>query len=198
MHHLNGHPNIVTLVGAYEDKHDVHLVMELCQGGELFDRIVAKGQYSEKDAAATCRTLLQVVAHCHQMGVIHRDLKPENFLMTSTAHDAQVKATDFGLSVFFKPGDRQTDVVGSAFYVAPEVLRKKYSAECDIWSIGVILYILLSGVPPFWGDNERQIFDAILAGHLDFNSDPWPRISNAAKDAVRLMLTANPAKRATA
>lgn len=198
MHHLNGHPNIVKLMGAYEDKHDVHLVLELCSGGELFDRIVAKGHYSEKDAAECCRTILKVVAHCHAMGVMHRDLKPENFLMDSSAKDAIVKATDFGLSVFYKPGDKQSDVVGSAFYVAPEVLRKRYSAECDIWSVGVILYILLSGVPPFWGDNERQIFAAILEGHLDFETEPWPRISDHAKDVVRMMLTATPSKRATA
>ncbi|KAK9805672.1 hypothetical protein WJX72_011131 [[Myrmecia] bisecta] len=198
MHHLAGHPNITLLKGAYEDKHSVHLVMELCSGGELFDRIVAKGHYSEKDAATMIRTIVSVVAHCHSLGVIHRDLKPENFLLATTTPDAPLKATDFGLSVFYKHGQVFTDIVGSAYYVAPEVLRRHYSFQADIWSCGVILYILLSGVPPFWGETEQQIFDSILKGQLDFHSDPWPRVSAGAKDAVKQMLQADPKKRATA
>lgn len=104
MHHLTGHRNIVELKGAYEDRHSVNLVMELCAGGELFDRIIAKGHYSERAAAALCRQIVTVVHNCHTMGVMHRDLKPENFLLLSTAEDSPLKATDFGLSVFFKPG----------------------------------------------------------------------------------------------
>ena len=104
MHHLAGQANIVELKGAYEDKHSVNLVMELCAGGELFDRIIARGHYTEKAAAAVCRTIVQVVQTCHLMGVIHRDLKPENFLLDSKSEDANLKATDFGLSVFFQPG----------------------------------------------------------------------------------------------
>jgi serine/threonine protein kinase len=104
MHHLAGQPNIVELKGAYEDKHSVNLVMELCEGGELFDRIIARGHYTEKAAAAVCRTIVQVVQTCHSLGVIHRDLKPENFLLDSKSEDANLKATDFGLSVFFQPG----------------------------------------------------------------------------------------------
>jgi calcium-dependent protein kinase len=198
MHHLKGSPAIVTLRAAYEDKHNVHLVMELCSGGELFDRIVSKGHLSEKDAAGLMRTIVSVVAHCHSLGVIHRDLKPENFLLDTLADDAQLKATDFGLSVFYKPGDVFTDIVGSAYYVAPEVLRRSYGPEADIWSCGVILYILLSGVPPFWGETEQQIFDAILKGDLDLTSDPWPGISEPAKNCVRRMLTQDPRARATA
>ena len=104
MHHLAGQPNIVELKGAYEDKHSVNLVMELCAGGELFDRIIARGHYTEKAAAAVCRTIVQVVQTCHSLGVMHRDLKPENFLLDSKSEDANLKATDFGLSVFFQPG----------------------------------------------------------------------------------------------
>lgn len=198
MHHLKGHPNVTYLRGTYEDKQNVHLVMDLCGGGELFDAIVHRGSYSEKDAAALIRTIVSVVAHCHNLGVIHRDLKPENFLLESKDPNARVLCTDFGLSVFFKPGAKFNEVVGSAYYVAPEVLRKKYGKEADIWSCGVILYILLSGVPPFWGDTEQQIFQSILKGELDFESDPWPKVSDAAKDCVRQMLEMNPAKRATA
>lgn len=104
MHHLTGHRNIVELKEVFEDRHNVHLVMELCAGGELFDRIIAKGHYSERQAAAACRQMVEVVHACHSMGVMHRDLKPENFLLHSQDDDAPIKATDFGLSVFFKHG----------------------------------------------------------------------------------------------
>ncbi|KAH7289952.1 hypothetical protein KP509_30G025300 [Ceratopteris richardii] len=198
MHHLAGQPNIVEMKGAYEDKQSVHLVMELCAGGELFDRIIAKGHYTEKAAAAACRTIVQVVHTCHVMGVIHRDLKPENFLLQSKRDDSPLKATDFGLSVFFKPGDVFKDIVGSAYYVAPEVLRRHYGPEADIWSAGVILFILLSGVPPFWAETEQGIFDAILKGQIDYSSDPWPSISHGALDLVKKMLTQDPKERLTA
>ncbi|KAL3694786.1 hypothetical protein R1sor_008437 [Riccia sorocarpa] len=198
MHHLEGQKNIVELKGAYEDKHNVHLVMELCAGGELFDRIIQRGHYSEAAAAALCRTIVQVVQTCHSLGVMHRDLKPENFLLANKKEDAPLKATDFGLSVFFKPGERFTDIVGSAYYVAPEVLKRNYGPEADVWSAGVILYILLCGVPPFWAETEQGIFDAVLQGHIDFSSDPWPKISPKAKDLVKRMLNQNPKERLTA
>ncbi|XP_054819052.1 calcium-dependent protein kinase 33 [Prosopis cineraria] len=197
MQHLSGQPNIVEFKGAYEDSQSVHLVMELCAGGELFDRIIAKGHYSERAAASICRQIVNVVHICHFMGVMHRDLKPENFLLSSKDEKALLKATDFGLSVFIEEGKVYRDIVGSAYYVAPEVLRRRYGKEIDIWSAGVILYILLSGVPPFWAETERGIFDAILEGHIDFESQPWPSISNSAKDLVRKMLTQDPKKRIT-
>jgi len=117
MDHLTGHPNIVKLVAAFEDKRNVHIVMELCSGGELFDRIVTRGHYSERHAAQIIRSIVTVVAHCHSMGVIHRDLKPENFLLSDEGPMSDLKATDFGLSVFFKPGESFDDIVGSAYYV---------------------------------------------------------------------------------
>ncbi|CAA7389020.1 unnamed protein product [Spirodela intermedia] len=198
MHHLTGQANIVELKGAYEDKQSVHLVMELCAGGELFDRIIARGHYTERAAASLLRTIVQIVHTCHSMGVMHRDLKPENFLLLSSDEDAPLKATDFGLSVFFKQGEVFRDIVGSAYYIAPEVLKRKYGPEVDIWSIGVMLYILLSGVPPFWAESENGIFNAILRGHVDFTSDPWPNISSGAKDLVRKMLNSDPKQRLTA
>nr|DAD20490.1 TPA_asm: hypothetical protein HUJ06_021953 [Nelumbo nucifera] len=197
MQHLTGQANIVEFKGAYEDKQSVHLVMELCAGGELFDRIIAKGHYSERAAATICRAIVNVVHICHFMGVMHRDLKPENFLLSSKEEGALLKATDFGLSVFIEEGKVYRDIVGSAYYVAPEVLRRNYGKEIDIWSAGVILYILLSGVPPFWAETEKGIFDAILQGDIDFESAPWPSISNSAKDLVRKMLTQDPKKRIT-
>ncbi|KAL3733498.1 hypothetical protein ACJRO7_022943 [Eucalyptus globulus] len=197
MQHLSGQPNIVEFKGAYEDKQAVHLVMELCAGGELFDRIIAKGHYTERAAATICRAIVNVVHACHFMGVMHRDLKPENFLLASKDENAPLKATDFGLSVFIEEGKDYRDIVGSAYYVAPEVLRRKYGKEIDIWSAGVILYILLSGVPPFWAETEKGIFDAILQGDIDFESKPWPSISLSAKDLVKKMLTKDPKKRIT-
>ncbi|KAG7010299.1 Calcium-dependent protein kinase 17 [Cucurbita argyrosperma subsp. argyrosperma] len=198
MHHLTGQPNTVELKGAFEDKHSVHLVMELCAGGELFDRIIAKGHYTERAAASLLRTIVQIVHTCHSMGVIHRDLKPENFLLLNKEEDSPLKATDFGLSVFYKQGEVFKDIVGSAYYIAPEVLKRKYGPEVDIWSVGVMLYILLCGVPPFWAESEHGIFNAILRGHVDFTSDPWPSISPAAKDLVRKMLNSDPKQRLTA
>ena len=198
MHHLSGQPNIVDLRGAYEDKHNVHLVMELCAGGELFDRIIARGHYTERAAAALLRAIVGIVHTCHSMGVIHRDLKPENFLLLSKGDDAPLKATDFGLSVFFKEGEVFRDIVGSAYYIAPEVLKRKYGPEADIWSIGVMLYIFLAGVPPFWAESENAIFTAILRGQIDLASEPWPKISSGAKDLVRKMLNINPKERLTA
>ncbi|KAK8587335.1 hypothetical protein V6N12_021832 [Hibiscus sabdariffa] len=195
MHHLTGHRNIVELKGAYEDRNSVNLIMELCAGGELFDRIIEKGHYSEREAANLFRQIVMVVHNCHSMGVIHRDLKPENFLFLNKDDDSPLKATDFGLSVFFKPGDVFKSLVGSAYYVAPEVLRRRYGPEADIWSAGVILYILLSGFPPFHGESEQSIFDSILGGHIDFLSDPWPSISDSAKDLVRKMLREDPKER---
>jgi len=176
----------------------VHLVMELCAGGELFDRIVQKGHYTERKAAELARVIVGVVEVCHSMGVMHRDLKPENFLFADQKEEAALKTIDFGLSIFFRPGQIFTDVVGSPYYVAPEVLKKKYGPEADVWSAGVIIYILLCGVPPFWAENEQGIFEEVLHGRLDFESEPWPSISEGAKDLVRRMLIRDPRKRLTA
>ncbi|KAF8101510.1 hypothetical protein N665_0204s0007 [Sinapis alba] len=198
MHHLAGHGNIVTIKGAYEDSLYVHIVMELCAGGELFDRIIQRGHYSERKAAELTKIIVGVVEACHSLGVMHRDLKPENFLLVNKDDDFSLKAIDFGLSVFFKPGQIFTDVVGSPYYVAPEVLLKRYGPEADVWTAGVILYILLSGVPPFWAETQQGIFDAVLKGYIDFDSDPWPVISDSAKDLIRRMLSSKPAERLTA
>uniref|UniRef100_A0A0D9VJL4 non-specific serine/threonine protein kinase n=1 Tax=Leersia perrieri TaxID=77586 RepID=A0A0D9VJL4_9ORYZ len=198
MHHLAGHANVVAIKGAYEDQQYVHIVMELCAGGELFDRIIERGQFSERKAAELTRIIVGVVEACHSLGVIHRDLKPENFLLANKDDDLSLKAIDFGLSVFFKPGQVFTDVVGSPYYVAPEVLRKCYGPEADVWTAGVILYILLSGVPPFWAETQQGIFDAVLKGVIDFDSDPWPVISDSAKDLIRKMLNPRPKERLTA
>ncbi|XP_010477091.1 PREDICTED: calcium-dependent protein kinase 10-like [Camelina sativa] len=195
---LPEHPNVVKLKASYEDSENVHLVMELCEGGELFDRIVARGHYTERAAAAVARTIAEVVMMCHSNGVMHRDLKPENFLFANKKENSPLKAIDFGLSVFFKPGDKFTEIVGSPYYMAPEVLKRDYGPGVDVWSAGVIIYILLCGVPPFWAETEQGVALAILRGVLDFKRDPWPQISESAKSLVRQMLDPDPTKRLTA
>ncbi|KAL2557890.1 Calcium-dependent protein kinase 13 [Forsythia ovata] len=198
MKHLPKNSSIVSLKEACEDENAVHLVMELCEGGELFDRIVARGHYNERAAAAVTRTIVEVVQLCHKHGVIHRDLKPENFLFANKKENSPLKAIDFGLSIFFKPGEKFSEIVGSPYYMAPEVLKRNYGPEIDIWSAGVILYILLCGVPPFWAESEQGVAQAIIRGKIDFEREPWPSISESAKNLVRQMLEPDPKLRLTA
>nr|XP_043631549.1 calcium-dependent protein kinase 20-like [Erigeron canadensis] len=188
MHHMAGHPHIISIVAAYEDAVSVYVIMELCAGGELFDRIVERGHYTEKKAAHLSRVIVSVVEACHSLGVIHRDLKPENFLFVNKDEDSPLKSIDFGLSVYFKPGEMFYDTCGSAYYMAPEVLRRQYDKGCDVWSAGVIIHILLCGIPPFWDETEDGIYEQTLHGELDLESEPWPSISESAKDLIRGML----------
>ncbi|KAJ7947508.1 putative Calcium-dependent protein kinase [Quillaja saponaria] len=197
MRHMPKHPNIVSFREAYEDKDAVYLVMELCEGGELFDKIVCKGHYTERAAAKVTKTIVEVCKVCHEHGVIHRDLKPENFLFADASENSQLKAIDFGLSIFFEPGQRFSEIVGSPYYMAPEILRRNYGPEVDVWSAGVILYILLCGVPPFWAENEEGIAQAIIRGNVDFERDPWQKVSEEAKELVKNMLDPNPYSRLT-
>ncbi|XP_058205068.1 calcium-dependent protein kinase 7-like [Rhododendron vialii] len=198
MKRLPPHPNIVSLKDTYEDDTAVHLVMELCEGGELFDRIVARGHYTERAAAVVTKTIVEVIVMCHKHGVMHRDLKPENFLFANKKETAPLKAIDFGLSVFFKPGETFNEIVGSPYYMAPEVLKRSYGPEIDVWSAGVILYILLCGVPPFWAETEQGVAQAIIRSVVDFKRDPWPKVSDNAKDLVKKMLNPDPKRRLTA
>lgn len=197
---LTGHENVVQFYNAFEDDSYVYIVMELCEGGELLDRILARkdSRYSEKDAAVIVRQMLKVAAECHLHGLVHRDMKPENFLFKSNNEDSPLKATDFGLSDFIKPGKRFQDIVGSAYYVAPEVLKRKSGPESDVWSIGVITYILLCGRRPFWDKTEDGIFKEVLRNKPDFRRKPWPTISNGAKDFVKKLLVKDPRARLTA
>ncbi|XP_078446773.1 CDPK-related kinase 1-like isoform X2 [Wolffia australiana] len=196
---LSGHKNLVQFYDAFEDDENVYIVMELCRGGELLDRILARGgKYTEEDAKAVLVQILNVVAYCHLQGVVHRDLKPENFLFTSKDETAPLKVIDFGLSDFVKPDERLNDIVGSAYYVAPEVLRRSYGTEADMWSIGVIAYILLCGSRPFWARTESGIFRAVLKAEPNFEEPPWPTLSPEAKDFVKRLLNKDYRKRMTA
>ncbi|TYK18738.1 CDPK-related kinase 7-like isoform X1 [Cucumis melo var. makuwa] len=224
---LTGHKNLVQFYDSYEDEENVYVVMELCEGGELLDRILSRGgKYSEEDAKVIMVQILSVVAYCHLQGVVHRDLKPENFLFTSKDETSTLKAIDFGLSDYVKPGldsellflsnhlfeirlqisdililytdERLNDIVGSAYYVAPEVLHRSYGTEADMWSIGVIAYILLCGSRPFWARTESGIFRAVLKADPNFEEAPWPSLSIDAIDFVKRLLNKDYRKRLTA
>ncbi|XP_034709574.1 CDPK-related kinase 3 isoform X1 [Vitis riparia] len=196
---LSGHAHLVKFYDACEDANNVYIIMELCEGGELLDRILSRGgRYTEEDAKAIVVQILSVVAFCHLQGVVHRDLKPENFLFTSRSEDADMKLIDFGLSDFIRPDERLNDIVGSAYYVAPEVLHRSYYLEADIWSVGVITYILLCGSRPFWARTESGIFRAVLRADPNFDDLPWPTVSAEAKDFVKRLLNKDYRKRMTA
>ncbi|KAL6988031.1 cyclin-dependent serine/threonine protein kinase [Sarracenia purpurea var. burkii] len=196
---LTGHKNLAQFYDAYEDAENVYIVMELCKGGELLDRILSRGgKYSEEDAKEVMVQILSVVAYCHLQGVVHRDLKPENFLYTSKDEHSPLKAIDFGLSDYVKPDERLNDIVGSAYYVAPEVLHRSYGTEADMWSIGVIAYILLCGSRPFWARTESGIFRAVLKADPSFDEAPWPSLSSDAIDFVKRLLNKDYRKRLTA
>ncbi|XP_073315453.1 CDPK-related kinase 6-like isoform X2 [Primulina huaijiensis] len=196
---LSGHKNLIQFYEAFEDIHNVYVVMELCEGGELLDRILARGgRYTEDDAKNIVVQMLSVVSFCHLQGVVHRDLKPENFLFATKDEDAPMKVIDFGLSDFIRPDQRLNDIVGSAYYVAPEVLHRSYCSEADIWSIGVITYILLCGSRPFWARTESGIFRSVLRADPNFYDAPWPAVSAEAKDFVKKLLNRDHRKRMTA
>ncbi|GJP38976.1 hypothetical protein CLOM_g23376 [Closterium sp. NIES-68] len=192
-----GHAGIASLIDQYEDATCVHFILQICTGGMLYDGVKAEGSYSERRAAGMVRQIVQAVQYMHGHGVVHRDLKLENFLLLHGGEDAPLMAIDFGLSTFFEPGQRFTELVGSAYYVAPEVLRKDYGSECDVWSIGVITYMLLCGTPPFWDVSEEGICEAVLRGQYEMSCDPWPSISPQAKHLVGRMLESDPSKRIT-
>ncbi|XP_011169303.1 calcium/calmodulin-dependent protein kinase type 1 isoform X2 [Solenopsis invicta] len=185
------HPNIVQLLETFEDKHKVYLVMELVTGGELFDRIVEKGSYTEKDASGLIRQVLEAVDYMHEQGVVHRDLKPENLLYYSPDEDSKIMISDFGLSKMEDSGIMAT-ACGTPGYVAPEVLAQKpYGKAVDVWSIGVISYILLCGYPPFYDENDANLFAQILRGEFEFDSPYWDDISASAKDFIGKLMCVN-------
>ncbi|XP_057841866.1 serine/threonine-protein kinase PEPKR2 [Cryptomeria japonica] len=191
MQHLSGHPNIVTLHSAYEDADSLHLVMEICSGGRLVDSM-KKRSYSEREAADLIKQLVGVIQHCHEMGVVHRDIKPENVLLTS---DGQMKLSDFGLSVHVANAQNLSGLVGSAAYVAPEVLAGKYTEKVDVWATGVLLHTLLIGSLPFCGDSVDAIFEAVKNVQLDFQTEKWNSVSEPAKDLLSKMLSRDVEKR---
>ncbi|CAH8841633.1 unnamed protein product [Trichobilharzia szidati] len=194
------HPNIVQLFDVLEDSECYYLVMELVTGGELFDRIVQKGSYTERDASALIRQVLFATEYMHSQGVVHRDLKPENLLYFSPADDSKIMVSDFGLSKIENDESNMATACGTPGYVAPEVLsvsegNSGYGKEVDCWAIGVIAYILLCGYPPFYDENDHELFRQIRMAEYEFDSPYWDNISDSAKDFIRHLLQKDPKKR---
>lgn len=161
------HPNIVKLYEVYSDSSNIYLITEYLEGGELFDLILKSKHFNENIAAKIMKQLLSAICYCHSKKIVHRDLKPENLLITK-ANSYEIKVIDFGLSRTFEAHKNMYSRMGTPFYIAPEVLKKKYNEKCDMWACGVILYILLSGNPPFNGKNDQQIFENIALGYVSF------------------------------
>ncbi|XP_010781052.1 calcium/calmodulin-dependent protein kinase type 1 [Notothenia coriiceps] len=196
--HRIKHANIVTLEDIFENTSHLYLVMQLVSGGELFDRIVEKGFYTERDASQLIHQILDAVKYLHDMGIVHRDLKPENLLYYSMDEDSKIMISDFGLSKIEGAGSVMSTACGTPGYVAPEVLAQKpYSKAVDCWSIGVISYILLCGYPPFYDENDAKLFEQILKAEYEFDSPYWDDISDSAKDFICHLMEKEPLKRYT-
>uniref|UniRef100_A0A3Q2DXM7 Calcium/calmodulin-dependent protein kinase type 1D-like n=1 Tax=Cyprinodon variegatus TaxID=28743 RepID=A0A3Q2DXM7_CYPVA len=176
----------------------VALCADRVSGGELFDRIVEKGFYTEMDASRLIRQVLDAVNYLHSMGIVHRDLKPENLLYFSPHDDSKIMISDFGLSKMEGTGGVMATACGTPGYVAPEVLAQKpYSKAVDCWSIGVIAYILLCGYPPFYDENDSKLFEQILKADYEFDAPYWDDISDSAKDFISCLMEKDPEKRFT-
>jgi serine/threonine protein kinase len=195
------HHGIMKMVDCYEDAEYVHIITEKYTGGELFEKIIgntsASGCLSEQKTSGIMKSLLQAVNYLHENDIVHRDIKPENILFVSGKEDA-IKLIDFGLSRRHDKGDLpMSNPVGTAYYMSPELLKGKYDKSCDIWSIGVITYILLCGYPPFNGDTDHDIFESIGRGHFEFPGQAWSNKSDLAKDFIKCLLRRDPRKRFT-
>lgn len=192
------HENIIKLYDEFEDEAQVHLVFELCSGGELFDPISdAHFRFSERQASRLVRKLLSTVAYIHERNIVHRDLKPENMLLASKAQgvESELRVIDFGLATPIRAGEVLNKHVGTPYYIAPEVLEKRYGKECDVWSAGVITFTLLCGYPPFWGDSEREIYGRVRRGAYAFDGPDWAARSAYSKDLISRMLVMSPERR---
>eukprot|EP00240_Pyramimonas_obovata_P000773 CAMPEP_0118922080 /NCGR_PEP_ID=MMETSP1169-20130426/1132_1 /TAXON_ID=36882 /ORGANISM="Pyramimonas obovata, Strain CCMP722" /LENGTH=600 /DNA_ID=CAMNT_0006862899 /DNA_START=179 /DNA_END=1981 /DNA_ORIENTATION=- len=196
--------NCVSLYEVFEDKDNVHLLMELMSGGSMLQRAPDEGLYSEATVATMARTILQTLAQCHSHKIVYRDIKPENYLYSSKDADASLKLSDFGLAVFHKDGQPPLkDRCGTVAYIAPEVLHRSYGEKADLWSAGVLIYQLLSGKHPFTDSeglskNSEEVFSAILSKEPDFTGEPWDSISPSAIDLIKALLRKDPSARVRA
>jgi len=194
------HPNIIRLFETFEDHRNVYLVLELARGGELLDRIIRAGEFTEVNAATVMKQVFASVVYLHEQHVAHRDLRPEIIMFESQdAFDkAQIKIIDFGSAKRVEPGEIMTTKTGAAFYTAPQVSSGSYTNACDVWSSGVIMYTLLCGYPPFYGENDDDIVKKVKDGKFFFNPIDWKHATEEAKDLVRAQLQVNPTNRITA
>ena len=192
------HHNVVKLFEVYEENSHVYLVQEICYGGELYDRILDQEYFSEQQAVPYFKQIVQAILYCNKNKICHRDLKPENFMFKTKDKDSKLKLIDFGLSRSYYKTENNLDLLGklvrmktyagTAFFVAPEVIRENYNQSCDMWSAGVILYIMLWGYPPFYGENNNDILKSVLNGEYDYNDEVWDKVSPEAKDLINRCL----------
>ncbi|KAF4072556.1 hypothetical protein AMELA_G00264330 [Ameiurus melas] len=193
--HRIKHENIISLEETFETPTKLYLVMTLVTGGELLDRILERGNYTEKDASRVILQVLEAVKYLHQLDIVHRDLKPENLLYETPLQDSKIVLSDFGLSKIADQGVLST-ACGTPAYVAPELLQEKtYGKEIDLWAVGVISFILLCGYPPFYDDNDTELYRQIIQAEFEFDSPYWDDISHSAKDFIVHLLQKDPKKR---
>jgi serine/threonine protein kinase len=193
------HENIVCMKDAFYSPKYVYLVMDLMAGGELFDRIVDKDHYSEKEAKKAMYDILVAIQYTHQQNIVHRDLKPENILYATADDNSTLKLADFGLAMMLDPNELMNSQCGTPGYVAPEVLMGHfYGKEVDMWSVGVILYILLCGFPPFYDENNEELYKMIVNARIEFLSPYWDNVSKEAIDLIKKLLEKEPGTRLTA
>lgn len=194
------HPNIIKLFETFEDRRQMFLVMELCSGGELFDRIIQDGHFTEKTAAVVVHQMLSAVFYMHTNFVCHRDLKPENFLFLDKGpiQTNVLKIIDFGLSTVFTPGTDMKTKAGTPYYVSPQVLRGKYDKSCDLWSCGIIMFTMLCGYPPFYGKTDQEVLQKVRLGKYVFEQKDWRHVSEDAKGLINWLLKFDPTERYSA
>ena len=192
------HPNIIKFYESFHDNCFFHIVMELCKGKEIMYQMGNYGFIEEKKVTKIIFKVLLAIIHCHNRGITHRDLKPENILFDSLKKDAEIKLIDFGLSRKYDKEQKMHSILGTPYYVAPEVLKGEYDEKCDIWSIGAMTYLMLCGEPPFNGNSNNEIFHKIVKENFKFKSLMWNNISNKAKDFVKICLNKNSCKRPSA
>jgi len=193
------HEHIIKLHETFDEGKELYIVTELVEGGELFDRIVSKTNYTEAEARDLVKTFLETMAYLHEQGIVHRDLKPENLLLCSNDDDSNIKVADFGFAKRISELANKEVACGTPGYVAPEILCGiKYGAEVDVWSIGVICYVLLAGYPPFYEDDQNKLFKKIKEGKYHFHDDYWANTSPEAMDLIRKMLCVSQKDRWTA
>ena len=190
------HPNIVNIYEIFEDVKKYYIITEFCEGGELFQQITKHGFYTESDAVKIINQILEAVNYLHELNIVHRDIKPENIMLSNNKNDfSLLKLIDFGTAIEIPKGKKLKKFIGTSYYVAPEVIDGCYGKKCDVWSCGIILYILLAGYPPFNGNTNKEIYDAIKNQKLTFSNKEWNNISSDAIDLIRKMLEKNPKKR---
>jgi serine/threonine protein kinase len=193
------HPHITPLIDFFDEKDCYFLVMELMSGGDLFDRIGKKKNYSEADARELCIKMLKAMAYCHELNIAHNDMKPKNLLLVSEEHDAYIKIADFGFAARVYEPKSLTKQCGTPFFVSPEILqRQPYDQKSDMWSIGVIIYLLLAGNLPFMGRSQKELFRKIVIGKYQFVDDSWSDVTNDARNLVEKLLVTDPDKRLSA